>query len=136
MTTSFSTTQNKKDILVTFLEEYNIGNAEPYNETPFEFIVEENDQIIGGLSGYIGWRWMNIEILAVHPKYRNNGHGRTLLDKAIKYAQKKNCIGIRLSTVDFQAPEFYKKFGFEIYGILKNHPQNHKTFAMQRILIK
>ena len=136
MTIRFSSTQNRFCDLTDFLEDYNNGKTDPYNKSPFEFTIETNGQLSGGLSGYIGLRWMNIEILAIHPDHRKSGHGEALMNKAIEYALQKNCIGMRLSTVDFQAPDFYKKFGFEVYGTLDNHPKGRKTYAMKKILIK
>lgn len=49
-------------------------------------------------------------------------------------AKEKLCDFIKVYTLSFQALDFYKKEGFEIYGVIKNagrhkHYYHEKSFA-------
>ena len=38
------------------------------------------------------------------------------------------------NTFDFQAPGFYEKLGFEVFGVLADYPPGHKRFFMVKRL--
>ena len=39
-----------------------------------------------------------------------------------------------LGTHDFQAPEFYKKFGYEVIGTVEDYPRRHSKIWMKKDL--
>jgi ribosomal protein S18 acetylase RimI-like enzyme len=48
------------------------------------------------------------------------------MKKAEEIAANRGCLGIRLDTFSFQAPGFYEKLGYRIFGRLANHPKGHE----------
>jgi GNAT superfamily N-acetyltransferase len=72
--------------------------------------------IVGGLVGAMNWRWLWIQVLAMPPALRGQGHGARLLAAAEAAAQEAGCVGARLDTYSFQARGFYEKQGYALTG--------------------
>ena len=64
--------------------------------------------------------------------YRGQGLGKQLMEKAELRAKEKRCSLIHLNTFDFQAPEFYKKLGYTVFGELNNSPTGHKMYFLKK----
>ncbi|HSF18187.1 MAG TPA: hypothetical protein VLK65_21815 [Vicinamibacteria bacterium] len=41
--------------------------------------------------------------------------------------------GAFLSTFDFQAPDFYRRFGYEVYATLPGYPPGHTDYYLRKI---
>ncbi|BAN48198.1 N-acetyltransferase [Metapseudomonas resinovorans] len=95
---------------------------------------EQSDEIIGGLSGEIFYRWLFIELLAIPEQAKGQGIGARLMKMAEDLAREKGCVGIWLDTFDFQAPGFYQKLGYTEFGHLDDFPPGHKRFYFQKRL--
>jgi GNAT superfamily N-acetyltransferase len=93
----------------------------------FAFLIRNDQQeIIAGLSG---WTWANaceLQTLWVHPSYRGQGYGRSLLEAAEQEAQDRGCKVILLTSYSFQAPEFYQKYGYTLEWQLNDFPPGHQ----------
>jgi len=104
------------------LVKFNIQKAPTDQNPPTEVInlilKSENGSTIGGLLGAMGRYCYYLDILWIDDKYRGLGYGKKLLDDIEKRVKEKGCKLITLNTFSFQAPEFYKKNGFEVFGIL------------------
>jgi len=81
---------------------------------PFTFIAEVDEQFAGIIRGYSSYNAAHISELIVLEEYRNKGVGRKLLESVEQYCKERNFQNLNCSTYGFQAPEFYKKYGFEL----------------------
>jgi GNAT superfamily N-acetyltransferase len=127
------TTQPSDDeiqAILTPLRAYNASKAGDGGADKFAFLVRDDDdeQVLGGLSGKLLYRWMFIELLAVPERARGQGIGSRLMAMAEEWAREKNCVGIWLDTFDFQAPEFYRSLGYSEFGQIDNYPPGHRRF--------
>lgn len=93
-------------------------------------LKNKNGEIIAGLNSVVCWNWMEIDILWVEEKSRKQGLGKRLLAEAEKIANLKDCTFIKLNTFSFQAPNFYKKYGYKEIAVIENAPlgRNHYYF--------
>ena len=73
---------------------------------------------------------LHIIYLAVHPRMQHHGMAAMLMDEAIRYAQEHGMM-ISLETHNEKNLEFYKKFQFKEYGILKKN-FNLKQYCLIR----
>lgn len=94
----------------------------------------ENGEICGGLVSYIYYYILEIQLLWVDKDYHYMGYGTKLLKEAEEIAKDKGCTMVKLDTFDFQAPNFYKKHGYEVFGVLDNSPKGHKRFFLKKEL--
>lgn len=116
--------------------EFNSGKTGINDGRLFAFFVRNGQQeIVAGLSG---WTWANaceIRDLWVHPEWRGQGYGRSLLESAEEEARTRGCKTILLSSYSFQAPAFYEKCGFKLAWLLNDFPPGHQNcFLIKRLL--
>lgn len=97
-------------------------------------LKNDNDEVVAGLNGVMRWNWLDIDILWVSDYARGQGLGRRLLEEAERFARAKECTFIKLNTFSFQAPEFYKKFGYEVIAIIDNAPTGYKHYFYKKDL--
>lgn len=97
-----------------------IKNEVICNYTPFNFIAKEDNRIIGIITGHSYYKEVHIEDLIILEQYRNKHIGSQLIKNVEEYFKDKGFENINLTTYSFQAPEFYKKCGFEIEFIREN----------------
>jgi ribosomal protein S18 acetylase RimI-like enzyme len=90
--------------------------------------------VVGGLTGEFGWRWLHIDALWVEPEHRGLGYGTRLLARAEAEARARDCIGIYLDSIDFQAPDFYRRHGYEAFGVLEDFPPGSRQTYFQKRL--
>ncbi|MBL0264753.1 MAG: GNAT family N-acetyltransferase [Leptospiraceae bacterium] len=98
-------------------------------------IAREGEEIIGGVLGEMYYRGLHIDLVWVSEPLRKTGLGTALIRKAEELARESSCTLIYLDTFSFQAPEFYEKLGFEVFGKIENFPENYtRYFLLKRIV--
>ena len=109
-----------------------VGND---GHTPLNLVeYDANGNIIAGILGGTYWGWMYVDILWVHESYRKQGIGTKLLSEAEKEAVSRGCHHVHLDTMSWQAPEFYKKHGYEVVGILPDIPSGNQKYLLIKVL--
>lgn len=83
-------------------------------------------EVAGGLTGYALYDWMFVQFLSVPEELRGQGHGRRLMAEAEAWARQNGLAGIWLDTFAFQAPDFYEKLGFSVFGTIEDHPRGSR----------
>lgn len=99
----------------------------------FLFVLQDDaGNKLGGIQGRIFSGWLLIYCL--YSTRNVKGVGTRLLEHTEQFARDKHCKGIQLTTFEFQAPDFYKKHGYEIYAELPNFVGNYKNIYMKKML--
>ena len=103
------------------------------NYKSFAFVAKEGNKIIGIITGNSYYKEVHISDLIVLEHYRNKHIGSKLMETVESYYKNKGFENINLTTYGFQAPEFYKKCGFEIEFIRKNqeNPKLNKYYLVK-----
>ena len=103
--------------------------------TPLNLVEYDADgNIIGGILGGTYWGWLYIDILWVDESHRKRGHGSKLLAEAEKEAVCRGCHHVHVDTMSSQAPDFYKKHGYDIVGILPDIPSGNQKYLLMKAL--
>lgn len=95
---------------------------------------EKNELVGGVLACSILWNILSIESVWVAENYRGRGIAARLLKEVEEEAKAAGCYMAQLDTFDFQAPGFYEKQGYEIFGTLTNAPKGHTHYYMKKTL--
>ena len=99
------------------------------------FVLQEPDEeIVGGVIGATHWEWFYINLMWLKEEFGGRGYGQRLLTLAEAEARQQGAKYAYLETFSFQAPGFYKKYGYEVYGELNDFPQGHKRFFLKKHL--
>jgi ribosomal protein S18 acetylase RimI-like enzyme len=121
-------------MLNTLLTEYNREHIGPTIHVPlWIFARDTSGKVQGGLRGQTYWSWCSIDVFAIAKPYRRQGIGSRLLVKAEEIARSRGCVGVRLDTTSFQAPEFYRRNGYTECGRIADYPPGHtRIWFMKR----
>ena len=103
------------------------------NYTPFNFIAKENDEVVGIITGHSYYKEVHIGDIIILEEYRNKHIETKLIETVENHFKNKGFENINLSTYNSQAPEFYKKCGFEVEFIResKENPKLSKYFMVK-----
>ena len=128
-------TENEIKYIREALNQFNNESVGEDGHTPLNIVAyDENGNTIGGILGGTYWGWMYVDILWVHENHRRKGIGSKLLRTAEKEAVSRGCHHVHLDTMSWQAPEFYKKHGYEIIGILPDIPNGNQKYLLMKAL--
>ena len=103
------------------------------NYTLFNFIAKENDEVVGIITGHSYYKEVHIGDIIILEEYRNKHIGTKLIETVENHFKNKGFENINLTTYNFQAPEFYKKCGFEVEFIRENkeNPKLNKYYLVK-----
>jgi GNAT superfamily N-acetyltransferase len=100
------------------------------------FLRDEDDQVVGGIKGsYTNYGWLWVDMFWVSDEIRGKGYGSQLITKIEQEALKNGCRNAYLNSFSFQAVEFYKKLGYEVFGELEDFPEGHSVCCLRKSLI-
>ncbi|QMT17635.1 GNAT family N-acetyltransferase [Planococcus maritimus] len=118
--------------------EHNMKMLPDRVKTPVEqlnFVLRNEDgTILGGLTATMFWQHLHVDFLWVDDSLRGKGQGSALLEQMEQAAKDKGCRLITLDTFSFQAPDFYKRNGYEVFGVLEDHPKGFSQYFLQKRL--
>lgn len=95
------------------------------NYKSFAFIAKEDNKVVGIITGNSYYKEVHISDLIILEQYRNKHIGSQLMQTVENYYKDKGFENINLTTYGFQAPQFYKKCGFEI-EFIRESKENSK----------
>lgn len=123
------------DVVGWGIHHYNEQQAGNTQHKQLCFVLRAPDQeIVGGLIGSTYWNWFYIDLLFVKEELRGLGYGHRLLENAEEEARKRGAKNVYLDTFSFQAPEFYKRHGYQVFGELSNFPAGHQRYFFTKNL--
>ena len=117
------------------INEYNEQQAGKQHGKLLCFVVRAPDgDVLGGVIGETHWNWLYVNLMWLREDLRGQGYGQRLLALAEAEARQRGAEYAYLDTFSFQAPEFYKKQGYEVFGMLENFPPGHQRYYMRKVL--
>ncbi|MCE9499218.1 MAG: GNAT family N-acetyltransferase [Leptospira sp.] len=126
-----------QEFLWSQLQEFSnskLNNPDLQKTASISIVAKENGEIVGGLLAIIYFQGMNLQCLWVHEKYRRKKIGMLFLEKAEEEARKFNCSVIYGHTFGFQAPGFYLKAGYQVFGIIEDFPKGFNCHFLKKSL--
>jgi GNAT superfamily N-acetyltransferase len=88
----------------------------------------------GGLWGRSYYNWLFVDLLVVPDRLQGQGMGRALLGRAEAEARARGCTGVWLDTFSFQAPAFYPRHGYAVFGQIEGYPRPHRRLFLSKRL--
>ncbi|MEO0376607.1 MAG: GNAT family N-acetyltransferase [Cyanobacteria bacterium P01_A01_bin.17] len=120
---TFDPQPNEVEFLTQQLTHFNSSQVGPSNyQRLILFLRDTAQQVVGGLVGETSRQWLHVDMLWVHETFRGQGYGSLLLTTAEQEAIKRDCRYAYLDTFSFQAPDFYQKCGYVVFGELPDFP--------------
>lgn len=96
---------------------------------------DDTGGVVGGLWATSLFRWLHLQMLFVPAPMRGRGIGSALLAAAETEAGNRDCLGIYVDVLSFQAGPFYEKMGFSTFGVLDDCPPGHQRLFLHKRLV-
>src|SRR5215203_907664 len=101
------------EVLEDALYEFNRRQTGYHDGLGLAFEARREGALAGAVAGYTWGGICELRQVIVEEAFRGEGIGRALVQAALSEAVRRGCRRVFLTTYDFQAPEFYRKLGFE-----------------------
>ncbi|MBI2792813.1 MAG: GNAT family N-acetyltransferase [Gammaproteobacteria bacterium] len=114
--------------------EYESSHGIDVNYKSFSLILKnEKNEAVGVLNAFSAFAEIYIDDIWVDKFHRGKGYGKKLLSELENHFKGKGFNNMNLATSSFQAPEFYKKCGFNEEFVRENakNPKLTKTFFVK-----
>ncbi len=89
------------------------------------FLKDKQGKAHAGIIVTFLWNGMHIDSLWVDESIREQDFGSQLMLMAEDEARKRNCTIAYTDTFSWQAPGFYEKLGYTLYGKLEDFPEDN-----------
>ncbi|MBU5314034.1 GNAT family N-acetyltransferase [Tissierella carlieri] len=110
-----SCSEEKVNYIHRRLQEYNSRYITDCEDLSY-CIENENGECIAGIVASRDMDCITVDYLFVDDAYRKNGYGSELLIHLEEQAIRLHVKRIILNTFGFQAPAFYEKQGYQLFG--------------------
>ncbi len=114
---------------------HHAANGHPRKQETFSiFLRDFQGKPFGGVIASTLWNRMEIRSLWIDNSIRGHGWGRKLMQAAEEEALLRGCTHAHTNTFTWQAPDFYRKLGYTVYGVLEDYPPgNALTFFTKKL---
>ncbi len=103
------------------------------NFRSFCFMVrDDTGKLRGCVQARTAYTWLYIQKLWMDPEIRGRGLAKKLILEAEKVGLERGCRNSHVDTFSCQAPDFYQKLGYEIFGELDDYPAGNKRYFLKK----
>ena len=128
--------ERREDFITNQLVAFNEAHStafpiEQYEPQPLHiYALDRDGNVVAGLIGrtHALPAWLEVSVIWTAEHVRHQGLGRQLMTRAENEARQRRCRYARAATSNYQAPEFYRKLGYRLYGTLENCPPGETVF--------
>jgi len=118
------------------INEFNMSRTGITDVRPLAvFVRDDRTEIVAGVHG---WTWggcCEVKTLWVHEQWRGLDLGTRLIAAVENEARARGARQIVLSTHIFQAPDFYRRLGFEPIGHFEDYPVGYQSIYLRKPLL-
>jgi ribosomal protein S18 acetylase RimI-like enzyme len=113
------------NVAVTGIDDYRALNI---------FVRGDDGAIVAGISGGTWGGYLEVYNLWVRADLRGGGQGSRLLAAAEREAAERGCAQVLLNSHSFQAPGFYLKHGYRVFGAFEGIGGRHTRYFLRKEL--
>ncbi len=129
------TTDERRILSEGFARHSEKHSVPAFIKQPLKWLAyDAHQKILGIATAHALWDWIYIEDLWVDENVRGTGLGTGLVRQIEHYAGAKNFVGVWLWTQSWQAPEFYRRIGYQEFSRLDDFPKGHARIGFRKLL--
>ena len=116
------------------LSAFNDATVGYADRVPLHVIVRdaESGKIVGGISGKTSLGLMFVDLVYLPEALRGRDIGTRMMELAEEEAQRRGCRAGVLYTINFQAPGFYQRLGWRVFGEIPCDPPGTSRFFLTK----
>lgn len=111
---------------------YNVASGAELGSPLNAYLRDAQHEIQGGLLGRTSASALFIEVLWIAETLRRRGYGRRLVLAAEGEAIHRGCHFSHVDTYSFHAPDFYKRLGYQVFGVLDGYRSGHTRYFLKK----
>jgi GNAT superfamily N-acetyltransferase len=106
------------ELISAGLDEFNTEQAGVNDRQSLAVFVRDSDtgRVVGGLTGRTSLGLLFVDLFYLPAELRGGGIGSAILRRAEDEAIRRGCRTGVLYTISFQAPGFYQRHGWRVFG--------------------
>ena len=105
-------------VIESGLDEFNLAEAGVADRRTLAVLARDpgTGDVVGGLTGRTSLGLLFVDLFYLPPELRGAGLGGRILAEAEREAVRRGCAAGVLYTINFQAPGFYVRHGWQVFG--------------------
>ena len=118
------------------LRRYNAEQSGIDDSRPLAVVVSDPDtrEVLGGITGRTSLGLLFIDLVYLPATLRGAGLGSRVLQAAEDEGRRRGCRAAVLYTISFQAPGFYARHGWRVFGEIPCDPPGTSRIFMTKTL--
>jgi GNAT superfamily N-acetyltransferase len=117
------------------LDQYNDEIVGYGDRQPVAAVVRDNaGKVLGGALGRTSLGLLFLDLFYLPPTLRGGGLGSRILRAFEDEGRRRDCRSAVLYTISFQAPEFYEKHGWKVFGEVPCDPEGTSRVFLSKAL--
>ena len=93
----------------------------------------DSKKVLGGLTGRTSLGLLFIDVFFLPEALRGGGLGSRILRMAEDEAARRGCTAAMLATINFQAPGFYERNGWQVFGEIESKHGISRVFLTKAL---
>jgi GNAT superfamily N-acetyltransferase len=116
------------------LETHNQASAPLAEVSPLAALAHDSSgRLVGGAVGRTWGRCCELQQLWVEAGLRSQGTGSRLLQDFEAHARRRGCSIFYLTTLSYQAPDFYRRHGYRVLAQIDGYPNGIVKYLMHKV---
>lgn len=131
------TADDRLDALINDgLNAFNDEVAGYSDRRPLSVVVRDpgTGEILGGAKGRTSLGLLFVELFWLPEALRGSGLGSRILRMMEEEGRRRGCRSAVLFTISFQAPDFYRRHGWRVFGEVECDPPGTSRVFMTKVL--
>ena len=118
------------------LRRFNAAQSGIDDSRPVAVVVSdpESNAVLGGITGRTSLGLLFIDLVFLPDELRGGGLGSRILKLAEDEGRRRGCRAAMLYTISFQAPRFYERHGWRVFGEIACDPPGTSRIFMTKTL--
>jgi len=118
------------------LRRFNAQQSGIDDSRPLAVVVSDPDtnEVLGGITGRTSLGLLFIDLVFLPDDLRGDGLGSRILKLAEDEGRRRGCRAAMLYTISFQAPRFYERHGWRVFGEIACDPPGTSRIFMTKTL--
>jgi len=125
------------ELISAGLAEFNTQRAGFSDRRPLAVLVTdpETKRVVGGLTGRTSLGLLFVDLFHLPAELRGSGIGSEILRQAEDEGRRRGCRSAVVYTISFQAPEFYQRNGWQVFGEVPCDPPGTSRVFLTKSLL-